>query len=392
MSAPIDGEAPAEERRPAATIVFADIVGFTSLSEELDPEDARALIKDCMTSLRAIVERYEGTVDKVIGDALMAVFGAPRALGDDAERAVRAALEMHQCGRDLGGKLGELELRVGVNTGEVIFAPVEEGGRPTVIGDVVNTAQRIQAAAAPRAVLVGEGTHRATARSIAYEEAPELVAKGKSRPLRVWQAIGTRESPPGHGPIVGRDHELGLIDGAWKRVVADARPHLVTVVGPPGIGKSRLAQEIVAQVDDAGGRSLRGRSISYVEGGAYAPFAEQVRQAAGIVETDSTSVAREKLDQRVAGLLDQGAAEVAQHLAVLIALTPQEVIADKEALFFSARRFVEALGREAPTILVFEDVHWADASQLELVETLAGRLRETRVLVLVRRRATEHRR
>jgi class 3 adenylate cyclase/tetratricopeptide (TPR) repeat protein len=383
MSTPVDGAAHVGERRPAATIVFADIVGFTSLSEEMDPEDVQALVKGCMTQLRAVVEQYGGTVDKVIGDALMAVFGAPRSLGDDAERAVMAALEMNDCAREQGGRLRGLELRVGVNTGEVMFAPVEEGGRPTVIGDVVNTAQRIQAEAPPGGVLVGEGTRRATSRSIAYEEAAPLVAKGKSRPLRVWRALGVREDVGPYGPMVGRDDELGLIRGAWKRVVADARPHIVTVVGPPGIGKSRLAFAMMADVVETGGRSLRGRAFSRVEGGAYAPFAEQVKQAAGILETDSTDVARQKLDRRLGSLVGDGASEVAGHLAVLSALAPQEVSADKQALFFSVRRFVEALGREAATILVFEDVHWADASQLELIETLAGRLRETRVLLFV---------
>jgi tetratricopeptide (TPR) repeat protein len=211
------------------------------------------------------------------------------------------------------------------------------------------------------------------------------VAKGKERPLPVWIALEVRETPverPGRAtPLVGRASELGLLTSLWERVATEGRSHLVTVIGTPGIGKTRLAAELAAHVEAQVGRSLQGRSLPYGGSSGYGAFAQQVKAVAGIFETDSGPVARKKLDQAVAALLPAGdAAAEAAHLAALIGLGDEG--SDKGVLFLSARRFVEALARERPTLLVFEDVHWADASLLELVEVLAGRVRDVPLLLL----------
>jgi tetratricopeptide (TPR) repeat protein len=352
----------------------------------MDPEDVRTLVQSCMAKLGAIVERYGGYVDKVIGDALMAVFGAPVAHEDDPERAVRAALEMQRCAVENASEFGNLALRVGVNTGEVMFAPVQEGGTATAIGDAVNVAQRIQSEAPQGGVLVGEETYRANRGGVRFEEAAAVVAKGKELPVPVWLALEAPGVPAERAvlsaPLIGRDSELALLTGIWERVASERRAHLATVVGPPGIGKTRLAGEVAAQAERSGGRALRGRSLPYGETSGYGAFAQQVKGLAEIFESDSTPVARAKLDAAVASVLPgEDAADTAGHLAALIGLG--EEAGDKAVLFFSARRFAEALARERPTLLVFEDVHWADASLLDLVEAIAGRVRDVPLFLLV---------
>ncbi|MDQ3894731.1 MAG: AAA family ATPase, partial [Actinomycetota bacterium] len=376
----------AGEERRLATVLFADISEFTHLSEQKDPEDLRAIVDGCMEKLAAIVERYDGFVDKVIGDAVMAVFGAPIAHGDDPERAVRAALEMQRCAAEDAAELA-LSLCVGINTGDVYFAPVGPDARPTVMGDAVNTAKRLQSHAPPKGVYVGEETWRATHRAIEYAEVGPVVAKGKDKPLRVFTPVGERSAPAEATfpavPLLGRDHELDLLRGVWNRVAGGNRPHLVTVFGPPGIGKTRVASELVANVEELGGRALRGRSVPFAETTGFGAFGQQVKQLAGIFESDPVPVARSKLDGIVARVLGvTEAQELSSQLAALIGLAVDDAPVEKHVLFRAARRFVEGLGREAPTVLVFEDIHWADPSLLELLEHLATRLRDVPVLLL----------
>jgi class 3 adenylate cyclase len=375
---------PSEERR-LATIVFADISGFTNLSHDTDPEDLRALVDQCMAKLGEIVGRYGGSVDKVIGDALMAVFGAPVAHEDDAERAVRAALEMQQCAAENSPEWSDLALSVGVNTGDVFFAPVGPDRRPTVMGSAVNTAQRLQAAAPAGRVLVGETTERATRSAISYEEAGLVQVKPGEAPLPAWaalQAIRAAERVSAV-PIIGRDRELARLRTVWEDVSELGRVDVVTLFGPPGIGKTRLAGELALLVERSGGRVLRGRSLPYGQTGAYGAFAQQVSELAGIFETDPAPIAREKLERTVASVLSEGVEDAASHLAALIGLETDTTAVDQPVILFSARRFVEALGREQPTVLLFEDLHWAQAGLLDLVETIAARLRDTPVLVLI---------
>jgi class 3 adenylate cyclase len=380
-------KAEAGERR-WVTVLFADLSGFTSLSERTDPEEIRSMVDGCMKEMGGVVERFGGTVDKVVGDALMAVFGAPVAHEDDPERAVRAALEIQRRASEEAALFGGLCVRVGVNTGEVIFAPVGPDGRRelTVMGDAVNVAARLQAAAPPEGVLLGEATHLACMHAIACEAMEPILVKGKEAPLHVWLARVVTSAPADRplsaAPFVGRDAELELLARAWARSSGELHPQLVTLVGPPGIGKTRLTREFAARVEADGGRTLHGRPLPYGESAAYWAFGAIVREACGIFATDSADVAARKLDERTALLLPSSEAhELARHLSILARLA-EDTVADRHALFVSAQRFLEALAREQPTVVVLEDLHWADDSLVELVEALAVRLAGVPLLLL----------
>src|SRR5919106_1207638 len=354
---------PGEERR-VISVLFVDLVGFTGRAEALDPEDVRAILTPYYERVREELQRHGGTVEKFIGDAVMGVFGAPTAYGDDAERAVRAAFAV----RDWAEQDG-LEVRVAVNTGEAI---VELEARPghgeaMVAGDVVNTAARLQTAAPVGAVLVGEETYAATRNVIEYGPAQPVVAKGKSAPVRAWLAIRATsqagERPTAPVPMIGRDGELAVLTGIWERVTSEGRAQFVTVFGPAGIGKSRLGLELAQQLADQGARVVRGRSTPYGASTPYSAFAQLVKQTAMIFDSDEPADARTKLASAVADLAGPAAAEEhAPHLEVLLGVDGERTIADRETLFFSARVFVESLAMSFPTLLLFEDIHWADAS------------------------------
>jgi predicted ATPase len=345
------------------------------------------MVDGCMKEMGEVVERFGGTVDKVIGDALMAVFGAPVAHEDDAERAVRAALEIQHCAVEQAALFGGLGVRVGINTGEVIFAPVGPGRREfTVMGDTVNTAARLQAAAPPAGVLLGEATHAACAHAIACEAVEPILAKGKQAPLSAWLARGATSAPADRplsaAPFLGRDAELELLVRAWARTSGELQPQLVTLVGPPGIGKTRLTREFAARVEAEGGRTLHGRPLPYGEPAAYWAFGAVVREACGIFATDSPDVAAHKLGERTASLLPSSEArELARNLSILARLA-EDTVEDRHALFASAQRFLEGLAREQPTLVVLEDLHWADDSLVELVEALSVRLAGVPLLLL----------
>jgi class 3 adenylate cyclase len=382
-SAPETGE----ERR-WATVLFADLSGFTALSERTDPEDVRSMVDRCMRTMSETVERFGGAVDKVIGDALMAVFGAPVAHDDDPARAVRAALEIQQQASENAEDFCNLQVRVGVNTGEVLFAPVGPDSRRelTVMGDAVNTAARLQAAAPAGGVMVGEPTREATGADIEFEEVAPVLAKGKSAPLRAWLARSATPAPAerllSDAPFVGRDTELDLLWRTWERTRTQLRPALVTVVGPTGVGKSRLARELARRVAQDGGGVLRGRSLPYGERTAYGAFAQVITEACGILANDDARAARAKLVRRLEGLLPGEDPELmAVGLSILARLT-EETVEDRELLFASAQRFLEALARERSTLIVLEDLQWADHGLLALLAALAARLADARLLVL----------
>ena len=346
------------------------------------------MVDRCMSEMGEVVERFGGSVDKVIGDALMAVFGAPLAHEDDAERAVRAALEIQQRAREQSDLFGGLCVRIGVNTGEVIFAPVGPHGRRelTVMGDAVNTAARLQAAAPPEGVLVGEATRAASAHAIEYESVQPIVAKGKETPLGAWLAhtvtSAPADRPVSQAPFIGRDAELELLAGTWARASSEHHPQLVTLVGAPGVGKTRLTLEFAARAQSTGGRILRGRPLPYGESAAYWAFGQVIRDACEIFATDSAEVAADKLAERASALLPAAQArEVATHLSILARLA-EDTVEDRQVLFASAQRFLEALAREQPTVVVLEDLQWADDSLLELVEGLSARLADVPLLVL----------
>jgi class 3 adenylate cyclase len=376
------------EERKVVTVLFADLVGFTARAERLDPEDVRAILTPYFARVRSEIEACGGTVEKFIGDAVMAVFGAPLSHGDDPERAVRAAVAIRTAVEELNAADSELDLqlRIAVNTGEALVSLAATGGEGMVAGDVVNTASRLQEAAPVNGILVGEETYRATRSVIQYEEADAVVAKGKQDPVSVWRALAA-PTPPGERtqggvPMVGRTSELTALQGIWERVVAERRPQLVTLFGPAGIGKTRLATEFSDLARSGDARVIRGRSLPYGEVTPYGAFAAQVKQIAGMFDTDEIATASGKLERAVASLLDGEAAEIASHLAMLIGVGTTGGAADRQTLFFSARRLVEALANEQPTVLVFEDIHVSASSMLDLLETLASRVHDVPLLLL----------
>jgi len=380
----------AREERKIVSVVFVDLVGFTARSEKLDPEDVRAIQTPYFQRVRAEIEGFGGAVEKFIGDAVMGVFGAPVAHGDDPERAVRAALAIRDGVAELSGGAFELDLqvRVAVNTGEAIVALDADmaQGEGLIAGDVVNTASRLQGLAPVNGVLVGEETYRATKSIVEYEAVEAVTLKGKSSPVPAWLALSA-SAPPGERrdkgqPFVGRNHELGLLQRIWDQSVAEQRPHVVTVFGPAGIGKSRLALEFSDAVRASGGEAIRGRSVPYGETATYGAFTQHIKQIAHIFDSDRTAEAWTKLRDATAELVGEGdSAEVAGHIGSLIGLETEASAAGREELFYAARRLIEGLARRQPTLLVFEDVHWADAGTLDLLETLASRLRDVPLVI-----------
>jgi class 3 adenylate cyclase len=368
---------PREERR-IVTIIFVDLVGFTARAETLDPEDVRALLTPYHELVRREIESFGGVVEKFIGDAVMGVFGAPLAYGDDAERAVRAALVV----RENVARLAEsaLQIRIAVNTGDAVVTLHARPalGESMVAGDVVNTAARLQSGAPPNGIVVGEQTYLETRDVIAYAPTDPVVAKGKAEPLRAWIATETLtdagDRQPVERSIVGRTPELSLLRALWSRVLAEQVPHLVSIFGPAGVGKTTLAIGFVAEQEAEGARAVRGRSLPYRESGTYGALATHVMRLCESYESDPPAVVDRKLHERTQALIAgrrEDADTVAGHLGAILGIDAGHGAADRDALFASVRRFVEAAAREQPTILVFEDVHWADPNLLDLIETLA---------------------
>jgi tetratricopeptide (TPR) repeat protein len=283
----------------------------------------------------------------------------------------------------------DLSARAAVTTGEAVVAvgSAPELGEALAMGDVVNTASRLQNAAPTGRLIVGEETYRATRNVIAYEQMPSILAKGKREPVRAWLAVAPiaapAERPVTSAPLVGRDREMTLLESLWDRAVAERRPHLVTVIGPAGIGKSRLVKEISSSIGSRGGRAVRGRCLPYETRAVYGAFSQQVKQIAGVFEPDPPETAREKLARAVSALVpEQEAPELTRYLSLLLGLGVDEPVDQRVLLFFAARRFIERLASEQPTLFVFEDVHWADGGELDLLEYLASHVREESALIL----------
>jgi class 3 adenylate cyclase len=389
--ASLEAETPHREERRIVSVVFVDLVGFTSRSEQLDPEDVRAILTPYHGTVRDELESFGGVVEKFVGDAVMAVFGAPTSHGDDPERAVRAALAVRDAVAALNAEQPELELRIrgAVNTGEAVVTLSARPalGEAMVAGDVVNTASRLQGNAPVGEIIVGEETYRATRSAIEYEALEPVTAKGKSAPIEAWRAVSPTtaggERDLSSTPFVGRDREVGLLDGTWERVELERRPHLITVLGPPGVGKSRLTAEFTERIAARGGRVVRGRCLPYRERSAYGAFAMQIKELAGIFDSDDVDVATGKLRALVERLVGKEEAEaIAGHIAILLGLETKATAPDRDSLFQSVRIFIEAGARDEATAFVFEDIHWADQALLDLIELLAARLHDLPVLLL----------
>ena len=371
---------PAAERR-LVSVLFADLVGFTAASETRDAEETRELLSRYFDTSRRLIELYGGTVEKFIGDAVMAVWGTPTATEDDAERAVRAALDLVASISSLGDEIGvpDLRARAGVLTGEAAVTVGAEG-QGMVAGDLVNTASRIQSVAEPGAVFVGDSTRRATEQAIAYEDAGTFELKGKEGLTPLWRALrvvsgvrGTLKSSGLEAPFVGRDRELRLIKELFHGSADERKPHLVSITGIAGIGKSRLAWEFYKYFDGIVDSVYwhRGRCLAYGEGVTYWALADMVRMRCRIVEDEDAATALRKLratlDEHILDADERRYVE--PRLAQLLGLGDQES-RDRQDLFAAWRLFFERLADQYPTVLAFEDMQWADASLLDFVEYL----------------------
>src|SRR5690349_12674495 len=387
VPAPQPRDAPASERR-LVSVLFADLVGFTTLSESRDSEEVRELLSAYFERCKQLIDRYGGTVEKFIGDAVMAVWGTPVAMEDDSERAVRAAL-------DLVGAVSELEpqlrARAGVLTGEAAVTLGAEG-QGMVAGDLVNTAARIQSAAEPGTVLVGEATRRATEPTIVYDDAGSFELKGKEGLTPLWQALrvvsGARGALKSHGleaPFVGRERELRQIKDLFHDSADEGKPHLVSVTGIAGIGKSRLAWEFYKYFDGLPQLTYwhRGRCLAYGDGVTYWALADMVRMRCRIAEEEEPASALAKVRLAVEEHIPDPDERqfIEPRLAQLLGLGDQEP-RERQDLFAAWRLFFERLADVYPTVLAFEDMQWADESLLDFVEYLLDWSRSSPLYVI----------
>jgi class 3 adenylate cyclase/tetratricopeptide (TPR) repeat protein len=384
--------APVAERR-LVSIVFADLVGFTSLSADRDSEEVRELLTRYFDACRRLITLYGGTIEKFIGDAVMAVWGTPAATEDDAERAVRAALDLVAAVSALGDEVGvaELRARAAVMTGEAAVTIGAEG-QGMVAGDLVNTASRVQSIAEPGQVLVGDSTRRATEPTVVYESAGAHELKGKAGLVPLWRALrvvsGARGSLKSQGleaPFVGRDRELRLIKDLFHDCESERRPHLISVSGIAGIGKSRLSWEFFKYFDGLPQVTFyhRGRCLSYGEGVTYWALADMVRMRARIAEQEQPASALEKLRASLAEYLpdEEERRFVEPRLAHLLGLEEASGY-ERDDLFAAWRLFFERLADVNPVLMVFEDMQWGDDSLLDFVEYLLEWSRSSPICVV----------
>ncbi len=363
-----------QAERKLVTVLFGDLVGFTPFAEERDSEDVRDTLTRYFDLARELIERYGGTVEKFIGDAVMAVWGAPTAHEDDAERAVRAALELVDAVPALGPTI---QARAGVLTGEaaVTIGATNQG---MVAGDLVNTASRLQSVAPPGSVLVGESTHRATAAAVAYEEAGEQTLKGKQAPIEAWRAVrivsergGRNRSEQLEAPFVGRREELRLLKDLFHATGREKRLRVVSVIGPAGIGKSRLAWEFLKYIDGLVETVYwhSGRSPAYGEGITFWALGEMMRERAGLAEQDDESTTRAKVREQVEQFVaDPDEREWIERALLTLLGVESGMAADQ--LFGAWRTFFERIAANGPVVLLFEDMHFADTGLLDFIDHL----------------------
>jgi class 3 adenylate cyclase len=369
--------------RKTVTVVFCDVTGSTAIGERLDPESLRRVMARYFDAMRAALERHGGTVEKFIGDAVMAVFGVPTVHEDDAIRAVRAAGEMRGALASLNKELERdhgvsLEARIGVNTGEVVAGDTE---RTLVTGDAVNVAARLEQAAEPGKVLLGPETMRLVRDSVIVEEVPPLDLKGKAEPLPAFRLV---EVTAGTGsaarrldsPMVGRDRQLDQLRRVFEASIADRSCQLFTVLGPPGVGKSRLIVEFLAPLR-AHATVLQGRCLPYGDGITFFPVGEVVKEAAGLDDFDPP----EEIERKICAVLgDAEEPVVCSTLAQLFGVSERETAPEES--FWAVRRFLEAVAERGPLVVVFDDIHWGEATFLDLIEHITDWSRGAAILVL----------
>ncbi len=373
---------PSPEERKIVTIVFSDLVGSTSLGERIDPEAMSGLLNRYFEVMTAILRRHGGSIQKFIGDAIVAVFGLPRVHEDDALRAVRAAHEMQIALGHLNEELQRtfgtaIEARIGVNTGEIV-AGESVTGQQVVTGDTANVAARLEQAAPAMEVVIGGSTYRLVRDAVEVEQMDPLDLKGKAEPVAAYRLLAVHGTDEGVArrvdtPLVGRDAELEELRAAYQRAVDGRRCHAVTLLGDAGVGKSRLIREFLTSLGDEA-RVFRGRALSYGDGITFWPLGEVVRDAAGIGIDTPAQLALDKL-QALAG-----DPEIVERLASAIGLSTAQFPLTE--LFWGSRRFLEVLAHERPVVVVIEDIHWAEPTFLDLLEHLTENLAEAPVLVL----------
>jgi class 3 adenylate cyclase/tetratricopeptide (TPR) repeat protein len=384
-------EGGARRERKVVTVVFCDLVGFTARVESLDPEDVEAFLRPYHERVRSELEHYGGTVEKFIGDAVMALFGAPTAHEDDPERAVRAALAI----RDFAVEEG-LELRVGITTGEALVRldARPDAGEGMASGDVVNTAARLQSGAPVNGILVDDTTYRATRSVVGFDEPQTIEPKGKSEPVSVYRALeararfGVDTAHAARSELVGRERELAVVRDAFERARHESTPQLLTLVGVPGIGKSRLVYELqrIVDADPELVTWRQGRCLAYGDGITLWALGEIVKAQAGVLEQDAPAEIAEKIHDAVEDVLvgTGDEARVETHLLALVGLAEAAQLGgDRRNEAFAAwRRFLEGLAEQRPLVLVVEDIHWADESLLDFLDELVDWVTDVPLLVI----------
>ena len=379
---------PVREERKMITALFCDLVGSTALGERLDPEDISRLLHDYQAICRSRIESHGGVVEKFIGDAVVGLFGVPVAHEDDPERAVLAALRVVG---DISASELSIEVRVGVNTGETLVRLDVDpnSGEGFATGDALNTAARLEAAAPTMGVAVGAATHRATEDTIIYEELAPISAKGKSQPVPAWLALHPnahlRTKERDRTPFVGRDLELSMLTQLFERSRSRPATQFVTIVAEPGLGKSRLVRELGRRVDQLSDLVTwrEGGCLPYGDGISFRALGEIVRAQAGILETDDQETISSKLDRTLVEPDPQTRAWIKDRLAPLVGLETTTEPPQREEAFSAWRRFLEQLAGAGPTVLVIEDLHWADEAFVSFLEHLAERTAGLPLLVVV---------
>jgi class 3 adenylate cyclase/tetratricopeptide (TPR) repeat protein len=375
----LEAEAPPREMRKTVTIVFCDITGSTPLVGKLDAEPYRRVISRYFIEVSRVLEGHGGTVEKFIGDAVMAVFGIPTVHEDDALRAVRAASELREAVGGLNEELRrqfdvELGIRIGVNTGEVVAGDPSEG-QAFASGEAVTLTQRLQSSASPGEILLGDPTYQLVRNAVLVEPLDPIELKGKAEPVVAWRLLGVISGAPAvarrlDAPIVGRERELGVLRDAFDEAVRSRSCRMVTVVGHAGIGKSRLANELLATVRD-GATALVGRCLPYGEGITYWPLRDIVRKAAG-------DLTQERIESALAG--EEEAERIATRVAGAIGISGS--VGAPDETMWAVRRLLERVAREQPLIVGFDDLQWAEPTLLDLIEYLVGWVQDAPVLIV----------